>query len=398
MRTDVKIDLFSSGSYAHGHPREQYEQLRRTEGWYWHEEPDGPGFWAVGRYADVQAVSRATDTFSSWYGTLMWDIDGPLLTRLREFMMFMDPPTHTFYRRLATPAFTPRRALQYQSDVQALVNLLIDGVQDRDEFCLMEDLVGNLPLFFIADVLGFPRADSLRLYDQIRVVAAAPDAVTETERADAVAALYAYGAELGREKRRKPADDLSSILVMSEVDGETISEEKFSAFFMLLVDAGADTTRNALGAGLIQLMADREQWGALRAGSDKLLASAADEILRWASPAVHMRRTATKDIEFAGQRIREGEKVVLFYGSANSDPAVFDRPECFDITRAKNPHVAFGAGGPHVCIGAHLARLEIREMLRGIVSRLDGMQQCDEARWHPSNYIIGPESVPVRQR
>jgi cytochrome P450 len=398
MKTDAEVDLYSSDSYANGHPLEQYAQIRRTEGLYWHEEPEGPGFWVVGRYADTQTVSRGTDTFSSWYGTFMWDIDESLLTMMREFMLFMDPPHHSFYRRLAAPAFTPRRSQQYQSTIQDLVNLLIDGVQDRDEFCLVEDLVGNLPLFFIADVLGFPREDSLTLYEQIRLVAAAPDTVTAEERADAVAALYAYGVELGRAKRDKPGDDLCSILVNSEVDGEKISEQKFSAFFMLLVDAGADTTRNALGAGLMQLMADRDQWRDLREGSEKLLASAADEVLRWASPAVHMRRTATRDVEIAGQRIQAGEKVVLFYGSANNDTAVFDRPERFDITRPKNPHVAFGAAGPHVCIGAHFARLEIREMLRGILNRLDGLEQCGDAHWHPSTYIIGPESIPVRQR
>jgi cytochrome P450 len=300
----------------------------------------------------------------------MWDIDEPLLIMLREFMLFMDPPTHSFYRRLATPAFTPKRAQRYRADVEQIVTMLIDGVRDRDEFCLVNDLIGNLPLFFIADVLGFPRADSLVLYDNIRTVAAAPDAVTEKQRADAVSALYAYGVDLGNEKRRARGDDLTSILVHSEVEGQTISEEKFSAFFMLLVDAGADTTRNALGAGLIQLMADRKQWQALQQGSEQLLTTATEEVLRWATPAAHMRRTATRDVEIAGQKVRAGDKVVLFYGAANHDTAVFEEPNHFDITRQRNPHVAFGAAGPHVCIGAHLARLEIREMLRGILDRL----------------------------
>jgi len=276
--------------------------------------------------------------------------------------------------------------------------MLIDGVRDRDEFCLVNDLIGNLPLFFIADVLGFPRADSLVLYDNIRTVAAAPDAVTEKQRADAVSALYAYGVDLGNEKRRARGDDLTSILVHSEVEGQTISEEKFSAFFMLLVDAGADTTRNALGAGLIQLMADRKQWQALQQGSEQLLTTATEEVLRWATPAAHMRRTATRDVEIAGQKVRAGDKVVLFYGAANHDTAVFEEPNHFDITRQRNPHVAFGAAGPHVCIGAHLARLEIREMLRGILDRLGDLEQIGAAQWHPSNYIIGPESIPVRQR
>lgn len=397
MRTDVMVDLYSSASYDGGHPLDQYEVIRGVDGLYWHEEPDGPGFWAVGRHADAHVVSRATDSFTSWQGPYMWDMDEAALAMMRQFMLCMDPPRHSFYRRLATPAFTPRRAAAARVAVVTIVNGLLDEVVDKSEFCLVRDLVGTLPLYVVADVLGFPRSDALSLYEHMRVIAASPEAVTEKQRADSLGTVYGFGVELGREKRRAPREDLSSVLVRSEVDGQQLSEEEFAAFFLLLVDAGADTTRNALGAGLIQLMADPEQWMALSHGSDQLLNSAADEMLRWASPVVHMRRTATRDVEVADQLVKEGDKVVLFYGSANHDPSVFDHPERFDITREKNPHVAFGAGGPHVCIGAHLARVEIREMLRAILGRVRPLEQTGPAVWDQSTYIIGPERIPVRQ-
>ncbi|HZZ48729.1 MAG TPA: cytochrome P450 [Pseudonocardia sp.] len=397
MHTDVKVDLYSSASYDGGHPLDQYEVIRNTEGLYWHEELNGPGFWAVGRHADANAVSRATHSFTSWQGTFMWDMDEASLAMMRQFMLLMDPPRHSFYRRLATPAFTPRRAQSSRDAVVKIVNGLLDDVAERDEFCLVRDLIGALPLYVIADVLGFPRSEALQMYDHMRVIAAAPDSVTEAQRSESLTTVYTFGMQLGHEKRRSPGDDLSSVLVRGEVDGAQLREEEFAAFFLLLVDAGADTTRNSLGAGLIQLMADPDQWQALRDGSDALLATAANEILRWSSPVVHMRRTATQDIEIGGQLVREGEKVVLFYGAANHDPTVFENPQRFDITRAKNPHVAFGSGGPHVCLGAHLARLEIQEMLRGILGRLRPLEQTGPATWDQSNYIIGPETVPVRQ-
>lgn len=398
MQTDVRVDLYSASSYAQGHPLEQYARIRDADGLYWHEEPAGPGFWAVGRLADTEAVSRATDSFTSMQGPFMWDVDDTVLAQLRQFMLLWDPPVHTRYRRLVAAAFTPRRAASRQENVERLVHSLIDDVADRDEFCLVSDLVGNLPLYFIADVLGFPRADALTLYQHMRVAAAAPEVVSDAQRSESLTALGTYGMQLGAEKRRNGGDDLSSALVRAEVDGQTLSEEAFAAFFLLLVDAGADTTRGGLGAGLIQLMAHRDQWQALRNGSDELLASAVEEVLRWTSPVVHMRRTATRDVEIAGQLIQEGQKAVLFYGSANQDEDAFDEPGRFDITRSPNPHVAFGSAGPHVCIGAHLARLEMREMLRGITSRLGDLEQCGPAEWDQSTYIIGPESVPVRRQ
>jgi cytochrome P450 len=398
MQTDVRVDLCSAASYAQGHPLEQYARIRESDGLYWHEEPAGPGFWAVGRHADTKAVSLATESFTSWQGPFMWDIDETVLAQLRGFMLLWDPPMHTDYRRLVAPAFTPKRALTHQANVEQLVETLIDGVRDRDEFDLVADLVGYLPLFFIADVLGFPRTDALTLYQHMRVAAASPEAVTETQRSDSLTALAGYGMELGARKRRTAGDDLSSVLVRAEVDGQTLSEEAFAAFFLLLVDAGADTTRGALGAGLIALMAHRDQWRGLQQDPGTRLAPAVEELLRWTSPVVHMRRTATRDVEIGGTLIQPGQKAVLFYGAANHDTTVFAEPGTFDITRPKNPHVAFGAAGPHVCIGAHLARLEMREMLRGIVTRLPDLEQCGPAVWDESTYIIGPESVPVRQR
>ena len=210
----------------------------------------------------------------------------------------------------------------------------------------------------------------------------------------------AHSQRVWAEKRAEPAEDLASLLAHGEVAGEPVDEIDFFLWFMLLVDAGGDTTRNLVGAGFQALFESPAELARLRhnivEGDGSLMPTAIEELLRWTSPVIYMRRTATMDTEIAGQQISEGDKVVMYYGAANRDPAVFDEPERLDLGRSPNPHVAFGGGGPHFCLGAHLARVEIGALIREMLTRLDGLEPTAEPEWMPSNFIYGPTQMPVR--
>jgi cytochrome P450 len=209
--------------------------------------------------------------------------------------------------------------------------------------------------------------------------------------------MFEYGSGVIREKRARPGDDLASRLLACEVDGRRLADEEFLLFFLLLVDAGGDTTRNLLSGGLLALMEHPEQLSWLRADLDARLPAAREELLRWTSPVIYMRRTARRDVELAGGSVREGDKVVMYFGAANRDPAAFARPGELDLARTENPHIAFGTG-PHGCLGQHIARIEIDAMLREVLTRMDGFELAGEVEWLPSNFISGPRRMPLRFR
>jgi cytochrome P450 len=207
--------------------------------------------------------------------------------------------------------------------------------------------------------------------------------------------MFEYGSRVIAEKRVRPGDDLASKLLACEVDGRRLEDMEFLLFFLLLVDAGGDTTRNLLSGGLLALMENPEQYAWLMADLDARLPSAREELLRWTSPVIYMRRTARRDAELAGQRIRAGDKVVMYFGAANRDPAVFGRPDVLDLSRAENPHIAFGTG-PHGCLGQHIARIEIDAMLREVLTRMKAFELAAPVEWLPSNFISGPKVMPLR--
>lgn len=392
----VLIDLCSSASYAQGHPVEQYVWLRANDPVHWHDEPGGAGFWAVSRYADVETVSLDNRLYSSRAGILLFDLDEETLAAYRTMMLLMDPPDHVRYRRLVAAGFTPKAARALAGDVAEVAARIVDEVIDRGECDFVTDVAGKLPSYFIARLLGIPLEDGVMLYRWTELMHSAPDVVSQADRTAAGEAIFGYAAQVARDKRAAPADDLSSKLIHSEVDGERLSDPEFVNFFLLLVNAGGDTTRNALGGGLHALFEHPDQWARLRDGLEEMLPTAVEEILRWTSPVVHMRRTATADTILGDQKIAAGDKVVMFYGSANRDESVFASPERFDISRTPNEHVAFGARGPHFCLGAYLARIEITAMLRELVSRLPGIEPTAAPTWLASNFISGPTQLPVR--
>lgn len=392
------IDLLDPASFAAGHPYEQYRWLRTHDPVHWHAEPDGPGFWAVTRHEDVRTVGRDPHRFSSEPSIMIPDPEMPLEADGHQMMLMMDPPRHTRYRRLVNREFTPKSVEELRARVKQLAVTIVDAVIERGECDLVEDLAGEMPSFVVADLLGLPLEDGRTLYRLTETIHTAPGALPEGAQLGAIMEMFNYGHELQVAKRQCPAHDLSSRLLESEVEGHRLDEVDFNLFFMLLVDAGGDTTRNLVGAGMHTLFEHPDQLAQLRADPVGLLPTAIEELLRWVSPVVYMRRLATQDTELGGQHITAGEKVVMYYASANRDGGVFPDADELDLRRSPNDHVAFGGGGPHFCLGAHLARIEIEALMTEILTRLVDLEPAGPTEWLASNFISGPKHLPVRFR
>jgi cytochrome P450 len=399
----MKIDLLSPASFADGQPHEQYDWLRENAPVRWHEEPGGKGFWAVTRHADVWTVDRDFQTYSS-EPTIM--INDPLADAGSfgpyKMMLMMDPPEHTGFRKLIRSEFTEPAARLRGERIQQLAKQIVDAVIVRSgknggECDFVDEVAGEMPSFVIAELMGLPLEDGRELYKLTEIIHTAPEALPPGAGGQAVMKMFEYGSQVIAEKRARPGDDLASKLLACEVDGRKLEDMEFLLFFLLLVDAGGDTTRNLLSGGLLALMDNPEQYAWLMADLDGRLPTAREELLRWTSPVIYMRRTARRDAELAGQAIKEGDKVVMYFGAANRDPAVFDRPEVLDLSRQENPHIAFGTG-PHGCLGQHIARLEIDAMLREVLTRMRGFELAAPVEWLPSNFISGPKAMPLRFR
>ena len=393
------IALDDPGSFAGGHPHDQYRWLRENHPVWFHPEREGKGFWAVTRHAEVLEVSRNPATFSSWLGGVMLpDSDESLLAGSRLMMLYMDPPEHTRYRRLVARAFTPRAAEAWRERIERLAVRIVDAVAPKGACDLVGDVAGEMPSLVVAELMGIPGDDARRLYHLTEVMHSADPQLSLADRVSAVAEMHAYAAATAAEKRARPRDDLASLLLGAEVDGERLSDDEFNWFFLLLVNAGGDTTRNLFAGGVEALLEHPEEMGRLRADPAGMMGTAVEELLRWVSPVVHMRRTARRDAVLAGQRIGAGDKVVVFYGSANRDESVWPDPDRLDLGRTHNPHVAFGGGGPHHCLGAHFARLETAALLHQVVTRLDDLRPAGPVDRLASTFIAGPKSFPVRYR
>jgi cytochrome P450 len=391
-----RIDLLSPAVFASGHPHEQYRWLREHDPVHFHPEPDGPGFWAVTRYADVHTVSRDTSTYSSYErGVMIADPQPEALDGVRQMMLYMDPPQHTRYRRLVSRAFTPRTAESWRERIDRAADRIVDAVIEDGECDLVTALAGEMPSYVVAELMGIPLEDSRRLYHLTEVMHSADSTISDDDRMNAVIEMHMYATQT-LEAKRGGAGDIVGLLAQSEMDGDRLTVDEFNWFFLLLVNAGGDTTRNLIGAGLQVLFAHPAERARLAADLDGLMPTAVEELLRYVSPVVHMRRTATQDTELGGQRIRARDKVVVFYGSANRDETVFAQPDRLDLGRSPNPHVAFGGGGAHFCLGAHFARLEVAAMLRAVLTRMPDLEPIGEAEPLVSNFIHGPRHLPVR--
>jgi cytochrome P450 len=395
----MHIDLLSPASFAAGQPHDQYRWLREHAPVRRHEEPNGAGFWAVTRHADVWEVDRDFQNYSS-EPTIM--IADPAAEQAAGFgpykmMLMMDPPEHTGFRKLIRQEFTLPAARLREERIQALARQIVDAVIESGECDFVGEVAGEMPSFVIAELMGLPLSDGRELYKLTETIHTAPEALPPGAGGQAVMKMFEYASGVIAEKRARPGDDLASKLLACEVDGRRLEDMEFLLFFLLLVDAGGDTTRNLLSGGLLALMENPDQYAWLMADLDARLPSAREELLRWTSPVIYMRRTAKHDVTLAGQQIREGDKVVMYFGAANRDPAAFEAPEALDLARTPNEHIAFGTG-PHGCLGQHIARIEIDAMLREVLTRMTDFELAQPPAWLPSNFISGPKTMPIRFR
>ena len=392
----MKIDLLSTDSFAAGQPHDQFRWLRDNAPIRWHDEPGGKGFWAVTRHADVWEVDRDFQAYSSGPTIMITDpLEGMGGFGDHKMMLMMDPPEHTQFRKLIRSEFTLPAARLREERIQALAKQIVDAVIEKGECDFVAEVAGEMPSFVIAELMGLPLTDGRELYKLTEVIHTAPEALPPGAGGAAVAKMFEYGGRVIAEKRARPGDDLASRLLACEVDGRKLEDIEFLLFFLLLVDAGGDTTRNLLSGGLLALMEHPDQYAWLMADLPGRLPTAREELLRWTSPVIYMRRTALKDVELAGQQIREGDKVVMYFGAANRDPAAFDRPETLDLSRDPNPHIAFGTG-PHGCLGQHIARIEIDAMLVEVLTRMGDFKLPAAPEWLPSNFISGPKTMPLK--
>jgi cytochrome P450 len=322
------------------------------------------------------------------------DPQTPGMTGPAKMMLMMDPPEHTAFRKLIRSEFTKDAAQLREARIRELARLIVDAVIDRGACDFVAEVAGEMPSFVIAELMGLPLADGRELYKLTETIHTAPEALPPGAGREAVMKMFEYGSGVIADKRARPGEDLASKLLACEVDGRRLTDIEFLLFFLLLVDAGGDTTRNLLSGGLLALMQNPAQHRWLMADFEARLPGAREELLRWTSPVIYMRRTARRDVELAGKQIRQGDKVVMYFGSANRDPAKFDRPDVLDLARAENDHIAFGTG-PHGCLGQHIARIEIDAMLREVLTRMGDFAPAGEVEWLASNFISGPKHMPV---
>lgn len=402
------VDLIDQDQYVTAVPHDMFEVLRNEAPVFWHDEPEGvdrrgratgPGFWAVTRYDDVGTVSRDWKHYSSELGGV--DIPTPGADELesyRQMMIMMDPTKHTKLRLMVNKGFTPSMIGQLEARVRDITADIVNKVIDRGQCDFVLDVAAELPLQVIAELMGVPHEDRHDLFRWSNALNGFDDPEYQTAEdafMDAYVAMCAYSNQLADQRRRHPRDDIVSALVSAEVDGQHLSELEFNLFFVLLVNAGNETTRNLVSHAMLALIEHPDQYRKLVA-DPSLMPVAIEEFLRWGSPVMHFRRTATAAVELRGQKINQGDKVVIWYISANRDADVFTNPYDFDITRQPNEHLTFGGGGPHFCLGANLARLEIRLMFEEIIRRLPDLQLAGPVQRLRSNFLNGIKHMPVQ--
>ena len=399
MTPKPDINLISPETFAAtGHPWEQYAWLRKNAPVYWHYEPNGPGFWAITKYEDVRTISRLPKVFSSYETSVMLPDPDPMgLYAQRLMMLNMDPPQHDRFKLLVSRGFTPKNAPLLRPKIEELARDIVDAVLAKGECDFVTEIAGRLPSGLIAELMGMPRVDGERLYDLTEIMHTNDDAIAPPEiKMNAVGEMLGYAQSVADLKRQNPGDDLATILVNAEVDGDHLTDEEFQWFFLLLVNAGGDTTRNLLAAGLQLLLDHPDQRTKLMGDLDGLLGSAVEEMLRYCSPVTHFKRTAMQDTVVGGQSIKAGERVVMFYGSANRDEDIFENADTFDVARHPNPHVAFGAGGPHLCLGMHVARVELAVMFRELLTRMPHIEAGGPIERMHSSFIAGVHRMPIK--
>jgi cholest-4-en-3-one 26-monooxygenase len=391
-------DLNSPDVFVAGVPHETFAHWRRTDPVHLTEHPEGHNYWSVTTYDEVVAASRDGVTFSNERGgVFMFEMEEEMLAQQNMLMLMMDPPRHTRYRLLVSRAFTPKniRALEEYIDRTAIE--IVDNVIERGECDFVTDLAAELPLQVIAEMMGVPQQDRHLIFDWSNRMIGSEDpefAQEEGDAENAMTELFAYSHALVDERRKHPQDDIITALTQAESEGDVLSELEIDLFFLLLAVAGNETTRNLTANGMHALFNHPDELRKLQA-DPSLLDSATEEMLRFASPVMYFRRTVTQDTELGGKPMKVGDPVVLWYISANRDEKYFDSPDVFRADRSPNEHLAFGGRGPHFCLGANLARSEIKKLYAQVLTRLHGLELAGDVARLRSNFINGIKHMPV---
>ncbi len=402
-------DITSHDAYTSGVPHATFLRLRATDPVHWTEEADGSGFWSILRYDDALEVSRDVETFTSSKGIRLEEMDAEE-TEARLTMMELDPPDHTRYRRLVSKGFTRRSVESYEDAIRDLAAEVIDAALGHDHFDFVHAIAEQLPMRMLGRLLGTSDEDGHKLVAWGDALLGNTDPeftdypvdLTDTEafrmvpfRSPASIQIFSYAQEQAEKRRGCPGHDVISQLLEPARDGVPLTDHEFNNFFTLLVAAGNDTTRYTMTHGLWTMMNHPELWTAWKA-DPSLTPTAVEEILRTSAVTMHFRRTATRDVELRGKRIREGDKVVIWFNSANHDEERFEHPFRFDLARAQNDHMSFGRNGPHLCLGAWLARMEVRLVFEELMKRVERFEPDGEIAHLRSNFIAGIKHLPVK--
>ncbi|MET0449525.1 MAG: cytochrome P450 [Aeromicrobium sp.] len=412
-RTHDPIDISSFAFWAlpPDEREKSFAELRRDRPLSWHRpaetdllpDPDDPGFWAIVKHADIVAVSRDAETFGSgqeYGGVMLEDVPEDLLEAAHSILA-MDAPRHNKSRRVISSVFTPKRVRQIEEQIREQARSIVDDlVSTPGETDFVTAVSARLPMWTISQMIGIPQEKRQEVADAANAMVGwnDPDYVGDGDAMsvllNALMTLHTASFELSAARREEPTDDLMTALVQAEVEGVALTDEEIAAFFVLLCVAGNDTTRQTSSHAILALDRHPEQKQKLIEDFDGRIGGAVDEFVRWASPVLTFRRTARKDGEIRGQKIAEGEKVVMFYHSGNRDDEVFDAPEVFDISRESNPQIGFGGGGPHFCLGSHLARMQLSSLFGELLTRVPDLA-VGEPQWLAGNFINGIKRLPV---
>lgn len=408
------IELKDPDVYVDGVPHASFRALREHDPVHWHPESDGPGFWAITKHADLVAISKDPRRFSSAARFIYYEEIDEESMAIRRSMIETDPPEHTRLRRIVSPLFTPKMVDDYRGHARAVADRLLDRAVERGSFDWVRDICEMMPIRVFVDVFGAPESDADYLAKLANMLVAVddPDLAPPPEMYAAARArgfephhlpfsspaaleLFDYAQALCDARRAEPRDDLITRLVQAEWEGDRLTDNELVNFCQLLVFAGNETTRNSLATGMHRFIEQPDQLDLLDRDRT-LMRGAVEEVLRWATPIYAFRRTATEDVELRGQAIRAGDKLMLYYISANFDEEVFPDPERFDVTRDASQQVVFGGGGPHYCLGAFLARMQVETLFTAVLDRglrfaVDG----PTARLR-SNFGNGFKTLPVR--